>query len=272
MMKALNEVIATAKVFNVSTNDIDPYNKYLKDCALKYYTIPAELPFEDMEKIYSGDFSKAVHLGTLYGTLIFNKEAFDAGVDLYDLLDEHDEDIYYTFDTLARSYEPEDDDDDYEDGPFYFWDDEDYTFPETVFHISNIEITEGFNTVDAIKSMLSNLKDHIFMLYNVNPNAITFYAHPSEHEENLSDALNNMIASEMAGIKISAALDNSEEDKKKAENMQLADKQVQYVMGIRPVGECPYEEEYKDKEIWGAFAESDFIEFRDSRVLYTIDS
>ena len=243
--------------------DINFESDYIKYYSIGIFGIPHGLSEEEEDNIFS-DPEKAVRIGTIEGYLILGEEIERRGYNLYDMCDEINADLEYVISALCES-----------GGVMQA---HNITRPLNIFYIHEVEFeNEEFRDM-LLTDILIDLPDIMFSHTNILPEMMIYYPRPLPYDTRLMD-IQKAIASETVSqvLARNAKLEAIQEDPTIDSNydneephLALSQDQINMVMGKRVEGDS-YPEAAKDLPLWGDYEFAGFSEWKNTRVLYSIE-
>ena len=243
--------------------DINFESDYIKYYSIGIFGIPHGLSEEEEDNIFS-DPEKAVRIGTIEGYLILGEEIERRGYNLYDMCDEINADLEYVISALCES-----------GGVMQA---HNITRPLNIFYIHEVEFeNEEFRDM-MLTDILIELPDIMFSHTNILPEMMIYYPRPLPYDTRLMD-IQKAIASETVSqvLARNAKLEAIQEDPTIDSNydneephLALSQDQINMVMGKRVEGDS-YPEATKDLPLWGDYEFAGFSEWKNTRVLYSIE-
>ena len=243
--------------------DINFESDYIKYYSIGIFGIPHGLSEEEEDNIFS-DPEKAVRIGTIEGYLILGEEIERRGYNLYDMCDEINADLEYVISALCES-----------GGVMQA---HNITRPLNIFYIHEVEFeNEEFRDM-MLTDILIELPDIMFSHTNILPEMMIYYPRPLPYDTRLMD-IQKAIASETVSqvLARNAKLEAIQEDPTIDSNydneephLALSQDQINMVMGKRVEGDS-YPEAAKDLPLWGDYEFAGFSEWKNTRVLYSIE-
>ena len=243
--------------------DINFESDYIKYYSIGIFGIPHGLSEEEEDNIFS-DPEKAVRIGTIEGYLILGEEIERRGYNLYDMCDEINADLEYVISALCES-----------GGVMQA---HNITRPLNIFYIHEVEFeNEEFRDM-MLTDILIELPDIMFSHTNILPEMMIYYPRPLPYDTRLMD-IQKAIASETVSqvLARNAKLEAIQEDPTIDSNydneephLALSQDQINMVMGKRVEGDS-YPESAKDLPLWGDYEFAGFSEWKNTRVLYSIE-
>ena len=247
--------------------DINFESDYIKYYSIGIFGIPHGLSEEEEDNIFS-DPEKAVRIGTIEGYLILGEEIERRGYNLYDMCDEINADLEYVISALCES-----------GGVMQA---HNITRPLNIFYIHEVEFeNEEFRDM-MLTDILIELPDIMFSHTNILPEMMIYYPRPLPYDTRLMDIqmdIQKAIASETVSqvLARNAKLEAIQEDPTIDSNydneephLALSQDQINMVMGKRVEGDS-YPEAAKDLPLWGDYEFAGFSEWKNTRVLYSIE-
>lgn len=255
---------------HVFSMDMDDYDNY--DChdtcviwnSMNFYGIPFDLVDDQVNSVYDGDYSKLVKVGEIHGCLILCKEILSMDEDPWEICDDIDGDLEYTFSALKD-----------ESGPLNSKKGD----PEqNVYYIHELKIVSEYSDDTRLKSRIINeLPNLIFTFLHVRPELLAYYPAPLEHSLDKNVEARYEALQNIAAQKVDTALnivDGNNSSKKSNSNVfkfgdayQFTEDELNLVMRRRNSGSS-YPEEEKDREEYAFYEKNGFEEVGDSRLLY----
>ena len=243
--------------------DINFESDYIKYYSIGIFGIPHGLSEEEEDNIFS-DPEKAVRIGTIEGYLILGEEIERRGYNLYDMCDEINADLEYVISALCES-----------GGVMQV---HNITRPLNIFYIHEVEFeNEEFRDM-MLTDILIELPDIMFSHTNILPEMMIYYPRPLPYDTRLMD-IQKAIASETVSqfLARNAKLEAIQEDPtidsdydNEELHLALSQDQINMVMGKRVEGDS-YPESAKDLPLWGDYEFAGFSEWKNTRVLYSIE-
>ena len=243
--------------------DINFESDYIKYYSIGIFGIPHGLSEEEEDNIFS-DPEKAVRIGTIEGYLILGEEIERRGYNLYDMCDEINADLEYVISALCES-----------GGVMQA---HNITRPLNIFYIHEVEFeNEEFRDM-MLTDILIELPDIMFSHTNILPEMMIYYPRPLPYDTRLMD-IQKAIASETVSqfLARNAKLEAIQEDPtidsdydNEEPHLALSQDQINMVMGKRVEGDS-YPESAKDLPLWGDYEFAGFSEWKNTRVLYSIE-
>lgn len=243
--------------------DINFESDYIKYYSIGIFGIPHGLSEEEEDNIFS-DPEKAVRIGTIEGYLILGEEIERRGYNLYDMCDEINADLEYVISALCES-----------GGVMQV---HNITRPLNIFYIHEVEFeNEEFRDM-MLTDILIELPDIMFSHTNILPEMMIYYPRPLPYDTRLMD-IQKAIASETVSqvLTRNAKLEAIQEDPtidsdydNEELHLALSQDQINMVMGKRVEGDS-YPESAKDLPLWGDYEFAGFSEWKNTRVLYSIE-
>ena len=243
--------------------DINFESDYIKYYSIGIFGIPHGLSEEEQDNIFS-DPEKAVRIGTIEGYLILGEEIERRGYNLYDMCDEINADLEYVISALCES-----------GGVMQA---HNITRPLNIFYIHEVEFeNEEFRDM-MLTDILIELPDIMFSHTNILPEMMIYYPRPLPYDTRLMD-IQKAIASETVSqvLARNAKLEAIQEDPtidsdydNEEPHLALSQDQINMVMGKRVEGDS-YPESAKDLPLWGYYELAGFSEWKNTRVLYSIE-
>ena len=243
--------------------DINFESDYIKYYSIGIFGIPHGLSEEEEDNIFS-DPEKAVRIGTIEGYLILGEEIERRGYNLYDMCDEINADLEYVISALCES-----------GGVMQA---HNITRPLNIFYIHEVEFeNEEFRDM-MLTDILIELPDIMFSHTNILPEMMIYYPRPLPYDTRLMD-IQKAIASETVSqvLARNAKLEAIQEDPtidsdydNEEPHLALSQDQINMVMGKRVEGDS-YPESAKDLPLWGYYELAGFSEWKNTRVLYSIE-
>ena len=229
--------------------DINFESDYIKYYSIGIFGIPHGLSEEEEDNIFS-DPEKAVRIGTIEGYLILGEEIERRGYNLYDMCDEINAGVMQAHNI---------------------------TRPLNIFYIHEVEFeNEEFRDM-LLTDILINLTDIMFSHTNILPEMMIYYPRPMPYDTRMKE-LQNAIAVEtstqlrarMEKLKAMEEDPTIDSDYDDEPQLALSEDQINMVMGKRVEGDS-YPEAAKDLPLWGDYEFAGFSEWKNTRVLYSIE-
>lgn len=205
-----------------------------------------------------------MRIGTIEGYLILSEEIERRGYNLYDMCDEINADLEYVISALCES-----------GGVMQA---HNITRPLNIFYIHEVEFeNEEFRDM-MLTDILIELPDIMFSHTNILPEMMIYYPRPLPYDTRLMD-IQKAIASETVSqvLARNAKLEAIQEDPtidsdydNEEPHLALSQDQINMVMGKRVEGDS-YPESAKDLPLWGDYEFAGFSEWKNTRVLYSIE-
>ncbi len=218
---------------------------------ITFYGVPEDLPDDQMNEIYEGNYEKAIKIGEIFGCLIISKYMLDVGEDPLFVCDASSGDLEYVMSALSDA-----------GGPLNM---EPY---QDVYYIHEIKIDGEYEPILKGK-ILDELPNIIFSLLHVSPDIVAFYPAPLEYTPDPAEKEKYDRLQRIAAQKLDLALNPKENGNviNFASAYKFSDDDLKMVTRRRYSGSS-YPEEAKDLKEYAFYQAHGFEEAGNSRVLY----